>query len=53
MDNTNEINKAGGKYKCSVCGYEDPASKDEFEQFPDDYQCPMCGVGKNLFELVQ
>jgi len=36
-------------YKCSVCGYEYPGSKEEFEQLPDDYQCPDCGVAKDQF----
>jgi len=37
------------KYKCGVCGYEHPGSKEEFEQLPDDYQCPVCGVSKSEF----
>ena len=35
------------KYVCSVCGYEyDPAENDNvpFEQLPDDWTCPVCGV---------
>lgn len=48
------------KYKCSVCGYEyDPAQGDPdngiepgtaFEDLPDDWVCPVCGVGKDQFE---
>jgi len=47
------------KYICDVCGYEyDPAVGDpdngipagtEFEQLPDDWVCPLCGVGKDQF----
>lgn len=47
-------------YICTVCGYEyDPAKGDEehgiapgtaFESLPDDFVCPVCGVGKDLFE---
>jgi rubredoxin len=50
------------KYKCSVCGYEyDPAVGDPdknippgtaFEDLPDDWFCPGCGVGKEFFEKM-
>ena len=40
------------KWVCTVCGYvydgEIP-----FEELPDDYVCPLCGVGKELFELQE
>ncbi len=46
-------------YVCSVCGYEyDPAVGDPdggiapgtpFEDIPDDWVCPVCGVGKDMF----
>lgn len=37
------------KYRCLVCGYVH-----EFEgEMPDDYVCPMCGVGKDQFEKVE
>lgn len=48
------------KYICSVCGYEydeeagDPANGiapgTKWENVPDDFSCPLCGVGKNEFE---
>lgn len=48
------------KYVCSVCGYVyDPEEGDEgngvkpgtaFEALPDDWTCPLCGVGKDQFE---
>lgn len=48
------------KYRCTVCGYiYDPAAGDpehgipagtKFEDLPDDWTCPECGVGKDLFE---
>lgn len=56
-----EKNIAGGieKYRCSVCGYVyDPQSGDPdsgiapgttFEQLPNDWVCPICGVGKDKF----
>ena len=47
-------------YRCNVCGYiYDPAKGDPnsivapgtpFEQLPDDWACPLCGVGKEDFE---
>jgi len=48
------------KYVCTVCGYEyDPTVGDTgrdiapgtpFEALPDDWVCPLCGAGKDLFE---
>jgi rubredoxin len=48
------------KYICTVCGYVyDPRKGDPdsgikagtpFEQIPDDWVCPVCGVGKDQFE---
>jgi len=46
-------------YVCDVCGYEyDPAKGDPdsniapgtaFENLPDDWMCPLCGVDKTNF----
>ena len=51
------------KYKCLMCGYiYDPAVGDSennveagtaFEDLPDDWVCPECGVGKDEFESVE
>lgn len=47
------------KYVCTVCGYiYDPAEGDmgnlapgtPWEQVPEEWTCPVCGVGKELFE---
>lgn len=48
------------KYRCTVCEYVyDPAIGDpengiapgtSFESLPDTWVCPMCGVGKEMFE---
>ncbi len=48
------------KYVCKVCGYVyDPKKGDsdngvepgtKFEDIPDDWVCPVCGVGKEEFE---
>lgn len=48
-----EKEKMMKKFVCTVCGYEyDPAEHDNvaFEDLPDDYTCPLCGVGKDQFE---
>ena len=48
------------KYICIPCGYiYDPAEGDEdgglapgtaFEDIPEDWMCPVCGVSKEEFE---
>ena len=41
------------KYVCTVCQYVyDPAENDnvKLEDLPEDYACPLCGVGKDMFE---
>lgn len=47
------------KYICDVCGWEydeslgdpehgiEPGQK--FDELPDDFVCPLCGVGKDMF----
>jgi rubredoxin len=43
------------KYQCLACGYiYDPADNDNvaFEDLPEDWTCPECGVGKDMFEPV-
>lgn len=40
-------------YVCIVCGYVyDPEENGgvPFEELPEDWVCPMCGVGKDQFE---
>ncbi len=47
------------KYVCDMCGWEyDPAvgcpeagiePGTPWEQVPDDFVCPLCGVGKDQF----
>ena len=51
------------KWVCTVCGYEydeelgdidngiEPDTK--FEDLPEDFVCPLCGVGKDLFEKTE
>ena len=47
-------------YECGACGYVyDPAVGDPdngiapgtpFEALPDDWECPLCGLGKDVFK---
>ena len=47
------------KYVCSVCGWEyneeignadnGIAPNTKFEDLPEDFVCPLCGVGKDMF----
>jgi rubredoxin len=48
-----EKEKTMKKYVCKICGYVyDPADNNNvpFEELPDDWTCPVCGVGKDQFE---
>lgn len=50
------------KYVCDVCGwiYDEETGASElgiepgtkFEDIPEDFVCPLCGVGKDLFNEV-
>ena len=61
IDNeTKKENDIMAKYVCTVCGYEyDEAAGDpdngiapgtKWEDIPEDFTCPLCGVGKDQFE---
>ena len=41
-------------YRCTICGYiyDNAKEKVKFEDLPDDWKCPMCGVGKDMFEKI-
>ena len=42
-------------YVCKICGWVyDPAENNgvDFEKLPEDWRCPVCGVGKEDFELA-
>ncbi len=51
------------KYRCVVCDYVyDPQKGDPnsgispettFEDLPDEWICPLCGVGTNQFEAME
>ncbi len=61
--NSIRIKKTMKKYKCMPCGYiYDPAEGDPdngvpagtpFEELPEDWVCPVCGMGKEEFEPVE
>ncbi len=50
------------KYECIACGYiydpelgdptQDIAPGTSFEDLPEDWVCPDCGVGKDQFEKI-
>ena len=50
------------KWECLVCGYVyDPQVGDPdngikhgtaFEDLPDDWVCPDCGIGKDMFDKM-
>ncbi len=50
------------RYVCTVCGYVyDPEKGDPdagiapgtpFEELDESYVCPLCGVGKELFDAI-
>lgn len=52
-----------GKWQCEACGYiydpllGDPENGIEpgtaFEELPDDWICPECGVGKEYFHEIE
>ena len=51
------------KYECDLCGWVyDPATGDDeydiapgiaFEDLPDDFECPLCGAGKEDFKVKE
>ncbi len=51
------------KWICTVCGYiydpdigdpdNDVLAGTKFEDIPDDWVCPECGVGKDQFEKIE
>ena len=44
-----EKEDGSSKWVCSVCGYEYDGDI-PFEELPDDWKCPICGVSKDRFE---
>ncbi|MDK2800856.1 MAG: hypothetical protein PWP27_2123 [Clostridiales bacterium] len=62
LSTINERSIIMDKYECTACGYiYDPEVGDPdggiepgtpFEDIPDDWVCPLCGLGKDAFEKV-
>ncbi|MBO5345128.1 MAG: rubredoxin [Clostridia bacterium] len=42
------------KYVCKVCGYvyDEEVQGVKFEDLPEDWVCPLCGVPKSQFVVV-
>ncbi len=50
------------KFECTVCGYiydEEEGAPDlgiepgtPFSELPEDFECPLCGVGKDEFQEI-
>lgn len=51
------------KYVCTVCGWEYDEEKGspengiapgtKWEDLPEDFECPLCGVAKDMFEQAE
>ena len=43
------------KWDCTVCGwsYDEEVEGAPFEELPEDWICPSCGVDKSYFEKEQ
>ena len=51
------------KYVCDVCGWEYDEEKGypeggiapgtKWEDIPDDFECPLCSVGKDRFSVAE
>lgn len=37
-------------FRCTVCGWEYESDSPEL---PEDFVCEVCGVGSDMFELVE
>lgn len=56
-------NKLIMKYVCDVCGWEYDEEKGypeggiapgtKWEDIPDDFECPLCSVGKDQFSVAE
>lgn len=50
VDTGNELE--GEKFICTVCGYHYIANEVAFEDLPDDWVCPICGMSKKAFRRL-
>ncbi len=49
-----KMEKKGERWECSACGfiYEEDKEGKPFGKEPDDWTCPVCGVGKDDFDKL-
>ncbi len=47
---TEQLNADGPKFawRCTICGHIEMV-----DELPDDFVCPICGVGKEMFERIE
>ena len=58
-----DVYKRQMKYVCDVCGWEYDEEKGypeggiapgtKWEDIPDDFECPLCSVGKDRFSVAE
>lgn len=43
------------RYKCDICQwvYDEATEGKSFNDLPDNYECPVCGAGKEMFSKVE
>lgn len=43
------------KYECTICGYiyDEEVEGVKFEELPEDWVCPTCNVGKEMFAKIE
>ena len=43
------------KFRCTICNhiYDEAVEGVKFEDLPEDWVCPLCAVGKEMFEKVE
>lgn len=51
----NETSKNYKKYRCKICGhiYDESKENVKFEELPESWVCPICKVGKDMFEEIK
>lgn len=49
-NDNNEYNR----YECIICGhiYDESVEQIKFDDLPDNWKCPVCGVGKDKFRKI-
>lgn len=42
------------KYQCTICGYiyDESVEGAKFEELPEDWVCPLCRAGKDVFKQL-